>query len=103
MLDEFSSANLESTFTESTIDLVRTLIDKCEFLFMPQNTGGQMARETLIQLRRGTAAEWVAANPTLSAGESGFETDTRKFKIGDGSTTWNNLQYVRIDGGSLDA
>jgi len=62
-----------------------------------------MARETLIQLRRGTAAEWVAANPTLSAGESGFETDTRKFKIGDGSTTWNNLQYVRIDGGSLDA
>jgi hypothetical protein len=62
-----------------------------------------MARETLIQLRRGTAAEWVAANPTLSAGESGFETDTLKFKIGDGTTVWNSLQYVHIDGGSLDA
>ncbi len=62
-----------------------------------------MARETLIQLRRGTAAAWAAENPVLDAGESGFETDTRKFKIGDGTTAWNSLQYVHIDGGNLDA
>ena len=61
-----------------------------------------MPRETLIQLRRGTAADWTDANPTLDAGESGFETDTRKFKIGDGSTVWNSLQYVHIDGGNID-
>jgi uncharacterized membrane protein YdcZ (DUF606 family) len=47
-----------------------------------------------IQLRRGTAAEWTSANPTLSAGEAGFETDTGKFKIGTGATTWTSLSYA---------
>jgi hypothetical protein len=37
-----------------------------------------------IQARRGTAAEWTSSNPTLSAGEFGFETDTLKLKIGNG-------------------
>jgi hypothetical protein len=46
-----------------------------------------------IQLRRGTAAEWTAANPTLALGELGLETDTVKFKIGDGSTNWSTLGY----------
>lgn len=43
--------------------------------------------------RRGTAAEWTAANPVLAAGEIGFETDTTKFKFGDGTTTWNSIPY----------
>lgn len=46
-----------------------------------------------IQFRRGTASEWTTADPTLSAGEFGFETDTRQFKIGDGSTAWSGLAY----------
>jgi len=46
-----------------------------------------------IQLRRETAANWTSANPTLLAAEVGFETDTRLFKIGDGSTAWNSLAY----------
>lgn len=46
-----------------------------------------------IQLRRGNASEWTSANPTLSAGEAGFEIDTRRFKIGDGTTAWNSLAY----------
>jgi len=46
-----------------------------------------------IQLRRGTAAQWTSANPTLSAGEFGFETDTRQYKIGDGTTAWTSLAY----------
>jgi hypothetical protein len=49
---------------------------------------------TQIQVRRGTAAQWTSANPTLSAGEQGFETDTLKLKIGNGSTAWNSLGYV---------
>lgn len=47
----------------------------------------------IIQLRRGTAAAWTAANPTLASGEMGLETDTRKTKTGDGTTAWTSLNY----------
>ena len=48
---------------------------------------------TRMQQRRGTAAQWTAANPTLAAGEIGFETDTNKFKMGNGSSNWVSLTY----------
>ena len=48
---------------------------------------------TRMQQRRGTAAQWTAANPTLAAGEIGFETDTNKFKVGNGSSAWTSLAY----------
>lgn len=47
-----------------------------------------------IQMRRGTAAQWASANPILAEGEIGFETDTRKFKTGDGTTAWTALNYA---------
>jgi hypothetical protein len=47
-----------------------------------------------LQLRRGEADQWDAANPTLAAGEIGIETDTNTFKFGDGSTPWNSLSYA---------
>lgn len=53
-----------------------------------------MAVVTQIQMRRGTAAQWTSTNPTLAAGEQGFETDTGKFKIGNGSTAWTSLSYA---------
>jgi hypothetical protein len=53
-----------------------------------------MAVQTQIQTRRGTAATWTSTNPTLAAGEIGFETDTNKFKIGTGSTAWTALAYA---------
>lgn len=46
-----------------------------------------------LQNRRGTAAEWTSANPTLASGEIGFETDTAKFKIGTGTARWTDLIY----------
>ena len=46
-----------------------------------------------MQQRRGTAAQWTAANPILAAGEIGFETDTSKFKMGNGSSAWSALTY----------
>lgn len=46
-----------------------------------------------ILLRRDTEANWSSANPTLSGGEIGIETDTLKFKLGNGSTAWNSLNY----------
>ena len=54
-----------------------------------------------IQFKRATAASWTSSNPVLYAGEVGFETDTRKIKIGDGSTAWLNLQYAKPDIGEL--
>jgi len=49
---------------------------------------------TRLQQRRDTAANWTSNNPTLAAGEIGYETDTKKFKIGDGSTAWTSLAYA---------
>ena len=44
-----------------------------------------------IQLRRDTSANWASANPVLRAGEIGIETDTLKFKVGNGSSAWNSI------------
>ena len=49
---------------------------------------------TKIQLRRDTAADWTSNNPTLAAGEFGWESDSNRFKIGDGSTAWTSLGYA---------
>jgi hypothetical protein len=46
-----------------------------------------------LQIRRDSAADWTSENPTLAAGEEGYETDTGKRKVGDGSTAWNSLAY----------
>lgn len=48
----------------------------------------------IIQIRRDTAANWTSADPILASGELGFETDTLKSKIGDGSTAWSSLAYT---------
>ena len=64
-----------------------------------------------IQIRRDTAANWTSENPgeghseqnpnpPLAIGEMGLETDTKKFKVGDGSTVWNSLGYWLGGGGS---
>jgi len=56
-----------------------------------------------LQLRRGTAAQWTAANTLLAQGELALETDTSKFKIGDGVTTWNSLPYASGPAGATGA
>lgn len=48
---------------------------------------------TRMQQRLGTATRWTEINPILASGEMGVETDTNKFKLGDGETTWSNLPY----------
>lgn len=51
-----------------------------------------------------TAAQWSAADTVLLRGEIGVESDTRKFKFGDGTTSWNNLGYAQGEsaGGSSE-
>lgn len=56
-----------------------------------------------IQLRRDTAANWTSANPTLAAGELGLETDTARYKIGNGSTAWTSLSYSSLPSNAVDA
>jgi len=46
-----------------------------------------------ILLRRDTAANWTSGNAVLASGEAGYETNTGKFKIGNGTTAWNSLGY----------
>ena len=51
-----------------------------------------------LQHRRDSSGTWSTANPVLAAGEIGVETDTLKFKAGDGSTAWSSLPYKGIQG-----
>lgn len=46
-----------------------------------------------MQQRRGTQAQWTAANPVLAAGEIGFEIDNNRFKVGDGTNAWSAISY----------
>jgi hypothetical protein len=60
-----------------------------------------MAVQTRIQMRRGeltlpNGSGWSQLNPTLSAGELGLDTTTKRYKIGDGLTPWNSLAYSSI-------
>lgn len=59
-----------------------------------------------MQQRRGTAAQWISTNegngPILAAGEIGFESDTNKFKMGDGVNHWIDLDYF-IDEAAISA
>ncbi len=55
---------------------------------------------TIIQHKRGTSSNWTSSNPTLAVGEIGYETDTGKFKIGNGTSTWSALSYFEIASGA---
>jgi hypothetical protein len=59
-----------------------------------------VAQITQIQVRRDLAANWTSVNPTLAAGEIGYETDTGKFKIGTGSLAWNSASLLYATDGS---
>lgn len=49
---------------------------------------------TQIQIRRDTSTNWSTNNPTPASGEPCYEIDTGKFKIGNGTTPYNNLEYI---------
>lgn len=51
-----------------------------------------------VRLRRDTTNQWALKNPILLLDEVGLETDTRKFKIGNGITPWQLLPYGTVSG-----
>lgn len=46
-----------------------------------------------IKFRRDLAYRWQEVNPVLAQGEPGYETDSGRFKIGDGTKRWYDLEY----------
>ena len=62
----------------------------------------EILMKTVFQLKRGLAEAWARVNPVLRQGEPGFELDTGKLKIGNGTNNWNELPYlVGDDEGAL--
>ena len=57
--------------------------------------------KTTIQLRNDLAATWTTKNPVLKKGEIGIEIDTRKMKVGDGTTAWKALSYMGADANDI--
>lgn len=65
--------------------------------------------DTRIQQKSDTSSNWTSSNPVLLRGELGFETDTLKFKIGNGTSHYNSLDYfpavssitIQGDGGAI--
>lgn len=56
-----------------------------------------MAEKTLNTRQKqkyDTSTNWTTNNPVLLAGELGIESDTNKFKIGNGTSAWNELDYA---------
>jgi hypothetical protein len=49
---------------------------------------------SIIQLSTAPKATWDSEDPILPEGMPGWESDTKKMKIGDGVTTWTGLAYT---------
>ena len=49
---------------------------------------------TQIQIRRDTGGNWYGNNTVLASGELAYETDYKRLKIGDGTTSYNSIDYI---------
>lgn len=58
-----------------------------------------MAEYKRMQQRNDTSANWATVNPVLADGEIGYDTTQKKFKMGDGTSTWSQLDYYESGGG----
>jgi len=50
-----------------------------------------------LKFRRDRSWRWAQENPVLAEGEPGFETNTGRFKVGNGVTRWVDLPYFTGD------
>jgi hypothetical protein len=65
-----------------------------------------MPSKAIIQHRRDTASQWDSVNPTLAQGEIGYVTsgtNAGNFKVGDGSSVWAALPFVRTPSETITA
>jgi phage-related protein len=57
--------------------------------------------QPVAHVEQRTAAAWRTFDPIMSDQTVGYEIDTHRAKIGDGSTRWLNLPYLVTDGDSI--
>lgn len=67
-------------------------------LLIYKNKKSTQEMPNIIQLRRGTTAEWSAANPVLADGEVGIDKTSGGIKIGNGTSTWSQLSFFSAGG-----
>lgn len=63
-----------------------------------------MANKTIsgiVQNKIDTSANFTTNNPILASGQFGVESDTNKIKMGNGTSTWNDLEYISGDNNGL--
>ena len=63
---------------------------------MAETLTGNKILKTRIVLKNDTAENWSHSTGVLLKGEIGIEIDTRKFKIGDGTSDWQALPYANM-------
>jgi Major tropism determinant N-terminal domain len=51
---------------------------------------------SIVSLKRDTATNWTTNNPVLGVGEPGYDSTNGVTKIGDGTTSWNELIEVSV-------
>lgn len=57
---------------------------------------------TKIREAYDTEANWIKHNPVLLAGQLAFSSDKYgKYKVGNGTSTWSQLQYVTLNWGDI--
>lgn len=68
------------------------------------NYSGNNAATVYIQMRRKTSSEWIMSRYVPLNGEPCFESDSYRYKIGDGISTWDELPYAicGVDDGELE-
>lgn len=81
-------------------DNPRKIHGKVEIIYADEELSNETTERVLesrIQLRNDTAENWRTADPILLKGEIGIALDTRKIKVGDGTTNWLGLKYLTDD------
>lgn len=101
LLNEGASMTLAdlalATITGNDLGVALTALDRGNRLFTAGTASVQ--RNLVLPMRQDTAANWAAANPTLSTGEQGYDTTNRRWFIGDGATAYATLPSApgRVD------
>ena len=54
-----------------------------------------------VTLRKGTTTQWKLTNPVLLDGELAWESDATRLKVGNGISTWNELDYYKVGDGEV--
>lgn len=55
-----------------------------------------------VKTRHDTESAWLLENPVLLEGEIALVTDLKKYKVGDGSSNFADLEYWDVASGSVD-